>query len=368
MLCNKNNKMNPELDPISIAKFPAVHQQITAQLRNQIAEGRFPAGTRLPSVDEMAQMWGVSAFTIHTALTPLVEAGVVIRKRRSGTFVAEKKKELSCVGIYYGRDFWAGREMAFYQVLHQELCRQLEADGLSSRVWVDYRSADEDGEVFAPLAQALAHGEFQGLIVPLPYGAALPALRKLPVASAYLASAKMPNKVSVDFDRFLELCLDRLRDRGCREVAVISAAPLDDIQARKTYAGLADRAAERGMRLRADRLFRPENHLYGGEIERFGYESFRRLWNDGERPDGLVVYTDVVARGAILAMCEARVAVPEELQVACHRNAGVDLLCPFPFSWVTVDVPAVAGMLLSQLRRQFAGETVSPIYLPPRID
>jgi len=367
MLCNKINKMNLAPGSISVAKFPAVHQQISSQLRSQIAEGRFPVGARLPSVDEMARMWGVSAFTIHTALTPLVESGVVIRKRRSGTFVAEKKKTLACVGIYYGRDFWAGREMAFYQVLHQEICRQLESEGLATRAWIDYRPSEEK-EVFAPLAQALAHGEFQGLIVPLPCGHSTSALRKLPLSSVFLASSNIPNRVGIDFDRFLELSLDRLRDQGCRNIAVISAAPLETDNFHKGYDDLARLAGDRQMRLRGEWIFRPDHHLYGGEIERFGYENFQRLWSGESRPDGLLVYTDAVARGVILAMSGAQVSVPDELKVVCHRNAGVDLLCPFPFSWVTVDIPAIARSLISQLRCQFAGETVSPICLSPRID
>lgn len=62
------------------------------QLRLQIIEGvrggRLPAGTRLPTVRELAGVLGMAVNTVARAYRELEVAGVLETRGRSGTFVA----------------------------------------------------------------------------------------------------------------------------------------------------------------------------------------------------------------------------------------------------------------------------------------
>lgn len=62
------------------------------QLRLQIIEGirggRLPAGTRLPTVRDLAGTLGMAANTVARAYRELEAAGVLETRGRSGTFVA----------------------------------------------------------------------------------------------------------------------------------------------------------------------------------------------------------------------------------------------------------------------------------------
>lgn len=64
-------------------------KHIADTIRVQIESGNLPPGTPLPSETELAQQYGVCRVTAHRAMFELQRLGLVVRKRKSGTFVAE---------------------------------------------------------------------------------------------------------------------------------------------------------------------------------------------------------------------------------------------------------------------------------------
>ncbi|MFW2544908.1 phosphonate metabolism transcriptional regulator PhnF [Primorskyibacter sp. 2E107] len=63
---------------------------IAGALREDIAEGRYAAGDKLPTEAQMADRFGVNRHTVRHALASLVEAGLVRTRRGSGAFVAAR--------------------------------------------------------------------------------------------------------------------------------------------------------------------------------------------------------------------------------------------------------------------------------------
>ena len=68
----------------------ALHRQLYLVLRDQIVRGLHPAGSLLPSVEELGKSFNISGITIRRALTDLAAAGYVERKRGLGTFVTSQ--------------------------------------------------------------------------------------------------------------------------------------------------------------------------------------------------------------------------------------------------------------------------------------
>lgn len=66
--------------------------QITAVLEDWIRAGRYHAGDRFPTEEELTSMFGVSRLTVRRALASLVAEGVLHRSPRRGTFVQGKPK------------------------------------------------------------------------------------------------------------------------------------------------------------------------------------------------------------------------------------------------------------------------------------
>lgn len=65
-----------------------LYRDIYADLKLRISDGRYPAGKRLPSEDELAEEFHVSRITIKSALELLRNDGLIKRIQGKGTFVA----------------------------------------------------------------------------------------------------------------------------------------------------------------------------------------------------------------------------------------------------------------------------------------
>ena len=62
-------------------------RRIARHIANDIAAGRLRDGQQLPSTRDLAQEWGVSAYTVNTAMDSLVEDGLIESRGRSGRTV-----------------------------------------------------------------------------------------------------------------------------------------------------------------------------------------------------------------------------------------------------------------------------------------
>jgi len=73
----------------------ARYQAIRAELEAQIHSGALPPGARLPTEAELQVTHGVSRATAQKALNELAQAGLVVRRRRAGTHVAEGVEQVN---------------------------------------------------------------------------------------------------------------------------------------------------------------------------------------------------------------------------------------------------------------------------------
>lgn len=64
-----------------------LYTQIAGSIRAEIEAGQWPVGSRLPSIDQLAERFGVALQTMRQALIVLEENDLVIRKQGRGTFV-----------------------------------------------------------------------------------------------------------------------------------------------------------------------------------------------------------------------------------------------------------------------------------------
>lgn len=66
-----------------------VYEQIKRTLTENIRSGRWAAGHRLPPETTLAGHLEASRMTVHRALREMTEDGLLVRRRRAGTFVAD---------------------------------------------------------------------------------------------------------------------------------------------------------------------------------------------------------------------------------------------------------------------------------------
>lgn len=69
--------------------FTPHYRRIMNDIREQIADGRLAPGAKLPSTQELAELYEVRPSTVRQAITLLIEAGDVRGHQGLGVFVAE---------------------------------------------------------------------------------------------------------------------------------------------------------------------------------------------------------------------------------------------------------------------------------------
>ncbi len=65
-----------------------LYQQLYDILREQIEEGVYPAGSRIPSEEELCKTYNLSRVTVRNALGRMVDDNILVKKHGKGTFVA----------------------------------------------------------------------------------------------------------------------------------------------------------------------------------------------------------------------------------------------------------------------------------------
>ena len=66
-----------------------VYDQIKRSISGLIRSGHWKPGHRLPSESELSENLSIARMTVNRALKELTEDGLLVRKRRAGTFVAQ---------------------------------------------------------------------------------------------------------------------------------------------------------------------------------------------------------------------------------------------------------------------------------------
>lgn len=85
------------MEPVELDESSAtpLYAQIMADIRSKIEEGIFPDGARIPSEEQLNELYGVSRITVRRAVKELVAEGCLEKRQGKGTFVRTHQKMLS---------------------------------------------------------------------------------------------------------------------------------------------------------------------------------------------------------------------------------------------------------------------------------
>ncbi|MDQ0456358.1 histidine utilization repressor [Rhizobium paknamense] len=79
---------------------PTLHQQILGDIETRIVSGEWPPGFRLPFEVELAKSYNVSRMTVNKVLTQLASAGLIERRKKSGSFVAQPQVQSAVLELH----------------------------------------------------------------------------------------------------------------------------------------------------------------------------------------------------------------------------------------------------------------------------
>ncbi|WP_258088308.1 GntR family transcriptional regulator [Weissella fangxianensis] len=76
-----------------------IYLQVATWLEQQILEGKYPIGHKIPGVRDLAVHLIVSTRTVQNAVNQLVTSGLIITKRGQGNFVTEDATKIDNIKL-----------------------------------------------------------------------------------------------------------------------------------------------------------------------------------------------------------------------------------------------------------------------------
>ncbi|MGH7214802.1 MAG: substrate-binding domain-containing protein, partial [Tepidisphaeraceae bacterium] len=285
-------------------------------------------GGKLPTVLELCRSHHVAIATMTRVLESLESRGVIDRRRGSGLYVSARVHQQR-VGLVFGCNVFGPQVSPVYPMLLDYAQKRARLGNERFSFFVDMPQ-DADGQPHPDLADDVRAGRLHGLLFTTRGTAAQQEWRRsvsIPYVS-FLPTIREPWVVGVDYARLVELGVDALARRGCRNIAYISV-PTDRAaeNVRDDLSAFERSTAQLGLRgtiwqnaQEVSRWLRRED-----VVERWdalGHQAVRQLWQGEPRPDGLVIGDDIVARGALAEAEQTGLRIGQDLHVATHANAG----------------------------------------------
>jgi GntR family histidine utilization transcriptional repressor len=122
-----------------------LHERIRANIEEQILTGAWRPGHRIPYEHELTAQFGCARMTVSKAIASLVDAGLIVRRRRVGSFVVQPRihsvvldvpdiqAEITSRGAAYGLNLLSRRRRKPVRGLADEVLLAGKGDLLSVR-------------------------------------------------------------------------------------------------------------------------------------------------------------------------------------------------------------------------------------------
>lgn len=325
-----------------VAEPTRAYQRVYALLKEQIQQGEFPVGSRLPPERLLAARLGVSRNTLRQALRLLREEGLVEPAQGSGVYVrdqGESPPRVKTVAVLLAD---------LLTPLHQHFVHTLTMTG-QAKGWVTTIGLhrDSDHEAVSALTRLLHLGPDIVVVEPT-RNLTLPLLEHLDSRGTprIFVIRDHPDllcdKVVVNNFQVGSVATRLLIQYGC--TAPIFVAPLDYLTAWDRLAGYRHALLDAGL------PFRPENVLDAsrGPLSPpdFGAQLVDGLVAAGSRFDGVVAFNDTFARKIIDGLQQRGLRVPDDVAVVGVDDLPCALEGEVPITTITFDGAGAARQIL----------------------
>jgi LacI family transcriptional regulator len=163
------------------------------------------------------------------------------------------------------------------------------------------------------------------------------------------------NFVGVDDELAGLLATDHLFDAGCRRIAHIGGPQLSTAVGR--LEGYRQAHLRRGILLNSAYIVNREQADESGDIS--GYQAMKKLLEADPRPDGVFCYNDPAAIGAMMAILEAGLRIPEDIAVIGCGNVRYGEFLRVPLSTVDQNSEQI-GLRAAELALEVVESKAAP--------
>jgi GntR family transcriptional regulator of arabinose operon len=339
--------------PASDNSLQPKYARITQSLREQIVQGEFSPGDRLPSFTEMKAQHGIALSTIEKVISTLEQEGLVERQHGRGTFVKRQERQKTGYIGFIGSASHATPLSPYHTSLMGGVQQAIEAAGqhmlyMGTDYSWDMELCDKvDGVLVCGIEDTAA------VISQLP--SHLPCVFALNVVDGRTS-------IGVDEYRSAQMAVRHLLQLGHRRIACLMESAFSTPRMR--YSGYRDAMYEVGiqphdswMRLvsvNADKKTEPKQPYYVWSRNHMT-DWLKNGWQE-TGCTAILVQNETAAIGVMQALQQAGINVPEQVSVIGFDGTELCELSTPRLSAVALPLEEIGRQAVELLNRQIAGE------------
>jgi DNA-binding LacI/PurR family transcriptional regulator len=350
-------KRSPKLptgQPRKVKSAPTKHGAVAQTLREEIQRGVWAHGERIPSEQEIAKRFGVAYMTARQAVSSLVAEGVLQRVARKGTFVGFAKpvptglaRESYVLLIEGGK---TSLDPYYLPPIIEAFEREIKSRGFDVAIY-DYSRAILDGLLSKDaLICCVLLSEPETLYANLlrERGNQVFAINRCNAGSG------IPF-VFPDNAGGARTAVEHLMDLGHRRIGFIRGLPgnIDGADRRHGY-----------IQAMTSRGFTPGPEDGDHFIEACGYEVTKGMLGDPEPPTAIFCASDLSAIGAMKAIAEAGLSVPNDVSVVGFGDFSMAGFLHPGLTTVRLPMAELGRTAALEMLSMAQGETVGESMLP----
>ncbi|MDM9623129.1 histidine utilization repressor [Rhizobium sp. S96] len=110
------------------SKDATLHQRILNDIEGRIVSGEWPPGHRIPFEIDLTREYDCSRMTVNKALTQLAKAGLIERRKKSGSFVSQPQAQSAILEIHDIKAEVQSLNLAYSYTVAKRMVRKAKAD------------------------------------------------------------------------------------------------------------------------------------------------------------------------------------------------------------------------------------------------
>ncbi len=337
-----------------------LYKQLYTQLKEKILSGEYPSLSLLPSEREIGLANHVDRITVRRALQMLVEENLVQKQPGKGTLViygkpaSQSALKSASIAFFLPKSARNSDRITqpFYASLFYGVQKECQRRGYS----VIYSTLDEQDDFDA----IVSANDFAGIFFVSNVSRAHIARaleRKIPSVLINGYDERLPSVLSDNFTGTYLACRHLIK-RGHKEIGVIKGVE-SYVTSIERLRGCVTALYEAGLALK-------NAYILGGdswEVES-GFEAVNTLIKSQKKlPTAFVAFNDRLALGAIQALMQAGVRVPQDVSVTGFDNSEQAKYALPKITTVEIHLPMLAKAAVSNL----FGQMVEHVSLPAKL-
>lgn len=339
--------------------YVPLYVQLMEGIKEKIRKGELSPNDKIPSERKLIARYGLNQVTVAKALNELVHEDFLYRVRGKGTFAKGKTakdplRRTRNIGLIFSKNFKRTFSDPNLAEVLEGIKRETEKDGYRLLFAVSQKDFEKRKKVRDDSGFFENHVDGMIFVSYFPEKTILFAQEKCPAIRIFCESpkSKIPY-VSMENRNAAFKMTEYLISLGHRNIAFIAGSPKKADYSER-FGGYREALDKNGISWNKKLTGRGNNEIDGG------YKAMKNLLKVSPRPTAVFANNDAMAIGAMKAIKEKGLKIPEDISVAGFDDISWASNSEPPLTTIRFERKKMASLAVRKLTEMIAGKNGNP--------